>query len=258
MINLLKILGCRAGSPAGGIPASGYLLKADSGNVCIDCGPGTMSRLSEEEIGDLIGVVITHEHADHCLDLMPLAFYLLFPALKNKIPLYGPPSLMKVLKQYEEVFSIPSLPTLHAPISTAFELNPLPPGDAFSIGRYSFDTLLMKHPVETMAVRSRDYNFVYTSDGAFTEKLNTFCADSKILLAESTYLEEGRNDLEEHGHMTAEICASLAKSAGTQHLIMTHLADYRTGEAMINTARRFFHGSVTLAQPGLEIPFDME
>jgi ribonuclease Z len=51
---------------------------------------------------------------------------------------------------------------------------------------------------------------------------------AKLLLCESTYLEEHRNLAEDHNHMTAKQAAFIAKEAGVQKLILTHFsARYR-------------------------------
>src|SRR5665648_1050031 len=102
MIGELKIIGCRAGSPSEGIAASGYLLKLGEKNILIDCGPGVVMNLTREEMSHLAAVIVTHHHADHCLDLLPLSFNLLFPVQKPPVALYGPPSLSSVLDLLED------------------------------------------------------------------------------------------------------------------------------------------------------------
>ena len=51
---------------------------------------------------------------------------------------------------------------------------------------------------------------------------------AKLLLCESTYLEEHRDLAKSHDHMTAKQAATIAKQAGVQKLILTHFsARYR-------------------------------
>ena len=47
---------------------------------------------------------------------------------------------------------------------------------------------------------------------------------AKILLCESTYLEEHRDLAEKHLHLTASQAASIAKEAGVEKLILTHFS----------------------------------
>ena len=57
---------------AGGA-CSGYLVEADACAVLLDCGNGVFSKLrSHLEYLEVDAVVITHLHADHILDLVPV------------------------------------------------------------------------------------------------------------------------------------------------------------------------------------------
>ncbi len=254
MNETLRIIGCRAGSPTYGNPASGTLLTTSEGTILIDCGPGVLVNLTELEVQNLIGVIITHRHADHCLDLMALAYKILFPTLQNPIPLFGPPSLWEMIKSYDDLFGIPSLPTLKRPIATAFSFSPVIPGDPFIVAKsFVFETALMHHPVETMAVKSVDFNVVVTADGSYTEGLQKLCTGCDILIAEATYPDDEGRHLEEHGHMTADICASLAERAKVKHLVVTHLSEPTDSEVTIAKVKKLFHGRLSLASPGLTL-----
>ncbi|MFH2019514.1 MAG: MBL fold metallo-hydrolase [bacterium] len=54
--------------------SSAYLLEIDEKKILIDCGPGTLMRLSQVgvDVAELDYVFITHLHADHTSDLFPL------------------------------------------------------------------------------------------------------------------------------------------------------------------------------------------
>lgn len=254
MKETLCIIGCRAGSPTYGNPASGTLLTTSKGTILIDCGPGVLVNLTEQEVQDLIGVIITHRHADHCLDLMALAYKVLFPSLTKTIPLFGPPSLLEMITSYDDLFGIPSLPTLKRPIATAFSFSPIVPGESFTIAEtFTFETARMHHPVETMAVKSVDFNFVVTADGSYTEGLQNLCTGCDVLIAEATYPDDKGRHLEAHGHMTAAICASLAERAEVKHLIVTHLSDPIDSDVTIAMVKKSFHGISELAYPRLTI-----
>ena len=54
--------------------SSAYLLEAGGKKILIDCGPGTLMRLSQVGVNplDLDYILVTHFHADHTSDLFPL------------------------------------------------------------------------------------------------------------------------------------------------------------------------------------------
>ncbi len=65
--------------------------------------------------------------------------------------------------------------------------------------------------------------------------------DAKMLLCESTYLDEERALAQEYRHMTARQAAELASSANVQILILTHFsARYRDPEDIEREARTIF------------------
>jgi ribonuclease Z len=64
---------------------------------------------------------------------------------------------------------------------------------------------------------------------------------AKILLCESTYLEEHRDLAEKHYHLTAKQAATIAKEAGVEKLILTHFsARYLSSRDFENEAREVF------------------
>lgn len=63
--------------------SSAFLLEADDKKVLMDCGPGTLMRLSQVGVSveDLDYIFITHFHADHT----SLSFPSFFASIKYKI-----------------------------------------------------------------------------------------------------------------------------------------------------------------------------
>jgi ribonuclease Z len=65
--------------------------------------------------------------------------------------------------------------------------------------------------------------------------------NAKILLAESTYLEEHADLAKAHYHLTAKEAALIAKEAGVEQLILTHFsARYLNSKDFENEAKKIF------------------
>ena len=66
----ITVLGC-SGAYAKKVGAcTGFLVQSTGANVWLDAGPGTLGNLQKHiEIEQLTAVVLTHEHADHWLEL---------------------------------------------------------------------------------------------------------------------------------------------------------------------------------------------
>jgi ribonuclease BN (tRNA processing enzyme) len=220
--------------------------------LLIDCGPGVVLGLTTLKLLKAIeGVVITHRHADHCADLLALAYHRLFPNRQPPLPLFGPPDLQEVLAGLDHLFGIPSLPALSEPLTAAFSFQAVPPGESFAFNGLPIDTLPTVHPVPTMALRWPDATLVYTADGALTDALVHFARGSKTIIAEATYISDTERTLKEHGHMTAYQAGLLAQQSQADRLILTHLSRLQESGAAQQEAARVFSGSIESARPGL-------
>src|SRR5918911_4544748 len=75
----LTVLGKSPSWQDAGGACSGYLVEEDDTAVVVDCGNGVFSKLRRFcDYTAVDGVVISHLHADHFLDLVPFAYALLY------------------------------------------------------------------------------------------------------------------------------------------------------------------------------------
>ena len=69
----LTVLGCSGSYPGADCPCSGYLVQYGATAVAVDLGPGCLSNLQRHiELPELSGVVLSHAHPDHWVDLSGL------------------------------------------------------------------------------------------------------------------------------------------------------------------------------------------
>ena len=107
---------------------------------------------------------------------------------------------------------------------------------------------------EVSHVRVGD-SLAYVVDTRFCKQAVEIARGSKVLICESTYLEEDRDKAEEYMHMTAGQAARLALEAGVQQLIITHFsARYRDTEELGREAREIFPNTV-VAEDLKRFPF---
>jgi len=249
----LTIIGCRAGAPAGGASASGYLIEAAGRRLLVDCGPGVVLTLAAQEpFPALDAVVISHRHADHCADLVALAYRRRFPHTLPPLPLFGPPDLLSLLARLDDLFGMESLPALARPLQDTFAFHPVTPGAAFEAAGFLTESCAAHHPVPTLSLRWPTLGLVYTADTALHSGLISFAAGADLLLAEATYAGEAGRDLQTHGHMTGAHAGLLAQQAGVKRLTLTHLADLSMLEATRRAAESHYGGPITVAEAGQE------
>lgn len=78
-------------------------------------------------------------------------------------------------------------------------------------------------------------------DTKYCQSAIDLAKDAKMLLCESTYLEEHKELAKAHDHMTAKEAATIAQKAGAQQLILTHFsARYRDLEPFKTEAATIF------------------
>lgn len=261
----LEILGCNATAPGPTGAASSYLLDgapdADGrpgGKVLVDAGPGSLSAFTRSHaLSELAAIVVTHLHADHCLDLMAWAYRWTFPDVLPRIPLFVPSEELERIGAFDALFGIPTLPTMRTPVQSAFDVHgmDLDSGDAVEVGGWSMTPWRVKHSVPSAALRfTRSGRVVaFSSDTGPCPELTSAARDADLFVCESTYIEADESVIHGHGHLTATLAAEEAVAAGAGHLVLTHFARPEQAEEMGRLAREVFDGPVSVAREGLTL-----
>ena len=85
----LTVLGKSPSWQDAGGACSGYLIETDQTKVLLDCGNGVFGKLRERvDYTDIDGVVISHLHADHFLDLVPYSYALIYAPKQQPVPVH--------------------------------------------------------------------------------------------------------------------------------------------------------------------------
>ncbi|MBR8743741.1 MBL fold metallo-hydrolase [Nocardiopsis sp. MG754419] len=256
----LEILGSNATAPTREGPASCYLLRTATGVLLVDAGPGSLlAYCARHDLADLRGIVVTHLHADHSLDLMAWAYRWTFPEKLAQIPLFHPEGETERLAAFDAVFGIPTLPTMHRPIGQSFRAVPMPRDGVtvHEVDGLSFRSFAAHHSVPSAALRfeAPDGRVVaFSSDTGYCAPVAEAAREADLFVCESTYLEADEQALHGHGHLTARMAGRLAAEADARHLVLTHFADPADWDAGREHATEHFTGPVSIAVPGSVFP----
>ena len=240
----ITVLGCGAAFPRAGGACSGFLFTSGDTHVWVDAGNGTFSNLQKHiSYRDVDALVITHGHSDHIADVMPLMYALGFDPEREptSVPVYAP-------------FDIE--PTLATPLGgksremfkTVFHFRQIT--ENFTVGPLEFVPFRTQHPAESFGVRVTDdgRKAVYTSDTALFPDLVGECKDADLLIAEATYVD--RIETDPGVHMWAREAGRLAKDAGVQRLVLTHVWATIDPQEAVAEAAEEFGGPVEAAAEG--------
>ena len=260
----LTTLGGSAAAPNPGDASAGYLVRSGATTVLLDCGSGVVSKLrAHAEERALGGVVISHLHSDHTLDLVALRYALKYaphPAgpLTAPIPLHLPPGGLDFLARLGAVFQQGSEAgqDFWGEVFAPREYTPhLDGGPPLAIGPLSLTFAPMRHYVPTWAVRFAEAGtgrvFTYSADTGPRAPLAAFARGSDLFLCEGTLLRQpAGQDPEEWGHLTAAEAGRIAAEAGAGRLVLTHLWAELGFERSLADARARFAGPVERARSG--------
>ena len=258
MTTRLEILGCNATAPGVTGAASSYLLHGPGGTVLVDAGPGSLLTYARShDLADLSAIVVTHLHADHSLDLMAWAYRWTFPHVLPPIPLLVPGEELGRLRAFDDLFGIPTLPTMRTPVQSAFDVvsMDLDAGTPLELAGWELTPRRVHHAVPSAGLRftGEGVTVAFSSDTGPCDALVETARDADLFVCESTYLAAGDDAIHGHGHLTPELAARIAGQAGAGHLLLTHFADPAEAAEMGRVAAGLFAGPVSVAREGLVV-----
>jgi ribonuclease BN (tRNA processing enzyme) len=246
---------------AGGA-CSGYLIEEDGFGLLLDCGNGVFSKLRRfRDYVDIGAVVISHLHADHCLDLVPYAYALSYAPRQQPVPVGGWPGTEH-----------PARPQLYAPggaretfrgivsswgnetlIEDAFDLREYEGTDELEVGPFSVRFCEVPHYIETFAVELSSRSggagrFTYSADCRPNDQLVEFARGTDMLLIEATLPRPERTGI--RGHLTPCEAGEHGRRADAARVVITHISDELDPAWARSEAERGYGGPVELAAEG--------
>lgn len=236
-----------------GEPTSGFLLEADGMRVLVDCGSGVIARYLHlfGAQAPIDAVVLTHVHADHCADVVPLAYGIQYGTLDWSTQLWLPPGardrLGRLLSTWDQDASF---------LDEHFDVREYAPADSFELGSLQVSSLLVPHYIECFALRfdhRSGSSFGYTADTGPCPDLPDFLRDVDVLLSEAAVADDAGTEVlgqPDRGHITATEAGQLAADAGAGSLLLTHVPVELDFERSIASARAVFDGRVAMARSG--------
>lgn len=213
--------------------------------LVLDLGSGALGHLQRyASLESVDAVVLSHLHADHCLDMC--SFYVVRKynpsGPMTPLPVYGPDGTGDRLAR---AYDLPSASAMHR----QFDFRTFP-DEPFEIGPFSVAVARVDHPVPTYAVRLDDGHgtLVYSGDTAICAPLEEVAAGVDLLLAEASFLDGADNP--GHLHMTGRDAALVAERAQVGRLVLTHIPPWHSPDAVLAEAAPHFGGQIDLARGG--------
>ncbi len=218
----------------------------------MDAGSGAMSALrTAMDYAALDAVVVTHMHADHFLDVIPLRYGLTYgPSLRSApLPLWLPAGGHAVLQRVCEGFAREG----RSDFLAVFDIREYDESTPVTVGEIGLRFARVRHYIDAFAVRveSGGATLTYSGDSAPCDELVHIARDVDLFLCEAA-LGTGEEDAP-RGHLSAREAGEIASAAGARALALTHYPAESQAEQMRTLASGAFDGEVTIVDDGFEV-----
>ena len=248
----LTVLGSSPAWPNPDGACSGYLVAAGDTHVLLECGTGVAARvMAALPLRNLDAVVVSHMHADHFIDLVPLRQAIRHGKLGGERPIqvWLPPGGEKTLAALRRALS-----GNDRFFSGTFELREYQPNTPLRLGPLGFSFRRVRHAVPSYAMRiDAGRVLAFSADSAPCDELLESARGADTLLCEAAIGDVSQDDPkpERRSHCTAREAGEIARRAGVGQLILTHCRiDPADPEKKLREARAAFSGPVELAREG--------
>ncbi|MEM7139864.1 MAG: MBL fold metallo-hydrolase [Actinomycetota bacterium] len=238
----VTVLGSSGSYAAPDNPCTGFVVQSPKAAVLFDCGPGTVGPLQDTiALDDLSGIVLSHCHPDHWLELPVLRNVFTWFHQRSGIPVHG-------TAQTREMDQAVTVEAPGAP--RPFEWTTIDETSVLHIGDQTWTFERTDHPVETLAARVTvgDRSVMFTSDSGPGWSFAEFGKGADVAFCDASHLEthEGQGI----PHMSAREAAVRADDAGVGRLVLTHLVPGSDPAAHRDEAVAAYGGPVDVARPG--------
>jgi ribonuclease BN (tRNA processing enzyme) len=215
----VTVVGCSPAWPNPGSAHSGYLVDT-AARVLLDCGPGVLANLREQESWPHVdAIVITHFHLDHWGDLVPWVWGTMFGLGREHHPqLWLPPRGAARLRHFGVRFGTPHM------FDETFDLRNYADAKPFTVGDVEITPMCLPHyTLETYGLRVSDGSrtLAYSGDTGPSERLAELARDADLFVCEAT-LETPESDGELRGHLAPEETIAAFEASGARRLLVTH------------------------------------
>lgn len=237
--------------PRPGRASSGYLLRFLDRAIAFDFGTGAFARMREVlEPTALDAIVVSHMHADHFFDLVPLRYALRYEMRRDApLPVYLPPGGIRIVE------------SIARPLKEAgdfyrglLDLREYDPNGELTLGACTVRFARTVHYIPAFAIRAEVEGAAlgFSADTAPCERVVDLVRDADVFLCEAALGPAGAEN-GERGHLNAGEAGELASRAQVRHLVLTHYSAGANPVDLRDAAARTYSGPITVADDGLEV-----
>ena len=290
----LIVLGTASQVPTRQRNHNGYLLRWDGEGFLFDPGDGSQRQLlrSGAAASDITRICITHFHGDHCLGVPGIVQRLSLDRVPHTVHAHFPRSgshffeRLRYASAFYDAADIKEEPVTEDGLIAEgkfgrLEAYKLDHGiDSFGYrlvepdGHRMLPEKLQQHGIcgpqvrvlqqqgELNGVKLEDVSeprkgqkFAFVMDTRMCDNIYELADQADLLVIESTYLARDTKLAGDHGHLTAQQAARVARDCKVRKLVLTHFSQrYEDPSEFLAEAAREFDGEIVIARDLDRVP----
>jgi ribonuclease BN (tRNA processing enzyme) len=245
----VTVLGSSCSIPRPGRACSSYLIEGAGQAIVADLGTGGLANLRHYREPEMLdAVVISHMHADHFIDVIPMRYALKYGNRSHdrRVPLLLPPGGESMLRHIVSAFVRESAFDF---LEEVFEVQEYDPAAPLRLGEATLRFAPTVHFIPTYALRCDldGRSVVYSADTAPHSEIAALARGCSLFLCEATLGASERGDSSPRGHLSAMEAARLAAAAETSKLVLTHYPASIDAAELRACAAPHFAGEIAVA-----------
>jgi ribonuclease BN (tRNA processing enzyme) len=215
----------------------------------LDFGTGAFANMRRYvDYDKLDAVVISHMHADHFLDLIPLRYAVRYGSKRraNLLPVWMPPGGIAMLRSMTAAFANEGSGDF---LDEAFDIREFDPAKPLPIGHGELRFAHTTHYITSFAIRyqSNGSSITYSADTAPDKRVVELARGTDLFLCEATLLHDEPEAGDVRGHSTSAEAAQMAADAGVRRLVLTHYSQDATARDLEESAKTIYTGEIVVA-----------
>lgn len=234
-----------------------YLLEVDGKKILIDCGSGTLRRLSDAGLNPLglDYIFITHFHPDHTTDLFGLQMnFVLNPLFGEKElekwpVIYGPPGIESFTKKLGKVFEMPIFETYN---KIKYEVLK----ETQQIGNLTVKAFKVSHIAAAFSANAYALRFehdgkVFTFSGDSTkcDGLERACENSDLFICDTSYTV-GKGS---PAHLDTHEIGEISEKNHVKKVVLTHIYPNLENVDLVAEVKEKYSGEVVMGEDLMEL-----
>lgn len=253
----LTVIGCSGSMSGPKSPSSCYLVQArdthgKTWSLALDLGSGALGAMWQVCSPALLdGIVLSHMHADHVVDMIGLHVF-------RRWHPDGPFAPIPVIAPDEAPARIRGIGGDGPEEKYAQEFTFLThtPGSTRQLGPFTIESFPVLHPVPAYAVRitgpseygDQPVTLTYSGDTDTCDELVEAARAATLFLCEAAFTEGV--DTVRGVHLTGRRAGKIAAAAKCETMVLTHIQPWTNPHTVLQEALEVWQGSIALASAG--------